>query len=159
MPILPEPRGPASELLVERLIRGPHDLPPASVLPTALHDEDLQLALYLCYELHYRGLDGVDERWEWEPSLLRLRRSWEEAFEEELHDLVGPVPVDGPAAAETDVALREAIDADESRSLSQHLEREGTLEHVREFLVHRSAYQLKEADPHSWAMARLAGQP
>lgn len=29
------------------------------------------------------------------------------------------------------------------------------LEHV----VHRSAYQLKEADPHSWAIARLTGGP
>ena len=26
-----------------------------------------------------------------------------------------------------------------------------------EFAVHRSAYQLKEADPHSWAIPRLAG--
>ena len=26
-----------------------------------------------CYELHYRGLPGVDERWEWAPSLLALR--------------------------------------------------------------------------------------
>ena len=28
-----------------------------------------------------------------------------------------------------------------------------------EFVVHRSAYQLKEADPHSWAIPRLAGPP
>ena len=25
--------------------------------------------------------------------------------------------------------------------------------------MHRSAYQLKEADPHSWAIPRLAGRP
>ena len=30
---------------------------------------------------------------------------------------------------------------------------------VREFIVHRSAYQLKEADPHSWAIPRLSGPP
>jgi hypothetical protein len=30
---------------------------------------------------------------------------------------------------------------------------------VLEFLVHRSAYQLKEADPHSWALPRLYGAP
>ena len=29
----------------------------------------------------------------------------------------------------------------------------------REFLIHRSAYQLKEADPHSWALPRLSGPP
>ena len=28
-----------------------------------------------------------------------------------------------------------------------------------EFLIHRSTYQLKEADPHSWAVPRLAGRP
>ena len=28
-----------------------------------------------------------------------------------------------------------------------------------EFVVHRSAYQLKEADPHSWALPRLTGVP
>jgi Iron-containing redox enzyme len=34
-----------------------------------------------------------------------------------------------------------------------------TRERVRELLAHRSAYQLKEADPHSWAIARLSGAP
>jgi hypothetical protein len=34
----------------------------------------------------------------------------------------------------------------------------GTLEQMREFAVHRSAYQLKEADPHSWALPRLDGR-
>jgi hypothetical protein len=58
-----------------------------------------------------------------------------------------------------DVALREIVEADDGPSLSRHLERHGTLEQVLEFLVHRSAYQLKEADPHSWAIPRLAGPP
>src|SRR5690606_2423229 len=49
------------------------------------------------------------------------------------------------------------IDGDDAPSLSRHLEREGTLEQVREFMAHRSAYQLKEADPHSFAIPRLAG--
>ena len=50
----------------------------------AIDAEDLQLALYCCYELHYRGFDGVDERWEWEPSLLALRAELERRFEREL---------------------------------------------------------------------------
>ena len=58
-----------------------------------------------------------------------------------------------------DVALRAIADADDGPSLSRHVEREATLEQVREFLVHRSAYQLKEADPHSWAIPRLCGAP
>ena len=31
------------------------------------------------------------------------------------------------------------------------------LEQFREFVVHRSPYQLKEADPHTWAIPRLDG--
>ena len=29
---------------------------------------------------------------------------------------------------------------------------------MREFAVHRSAYQLKEADPHTWVIPRLRGR-
>jgi hypothetical protein len=45
----------------------------------------------------------------------------------------------------------------EGPSLSSYLRRRGTLAQIREFIVHRSAYQLKEADPHSWAIPRLWG--
>jgi hypothetical protein len=124
-----------------------------------LSDDDLHLALYCCYELHYRGFSGVDERWEWDPALLVLRARLEEVFETGLAEaLAGWTPP--PANAATmDVALRAIIDADDAPSLSRHLETRGTAEQFREFLVHRSAYQLKEADPHSWAIARLHGSP
>ena len=36
--------------------------------------------------------------------------------------------------------------------------RRATAEQFREFLVHRSLYHLKEADPHSWAIPRLSGR-
>ena len=159
-PALPSPRGDTTEALLDALRRPPHSLHP--ILPAAgpdpLADEDLQLALYLCYELHYRGLPGVDERWEWSPSLLALRQTLEERFETALRDTVGPV---GPAPApeEFDVALREIANADDAPSVSRHVERSATREQVLEFLAHRSAYQLKEADPHSWAMPRLSGPP
>ena len=58
-----------------------------------------------------------------------------------------------------DVALREVEAADEAPSLSRYLERDGTHAEMLEFVVHRSAYQLKEADPHSWALPRLTGAP
>ena len=152
MPTLPEPRGAASAVLLSAL----SDAPDTLNLPDPDSAEDLQLALYCCYELHYHGFDGVDDAWEWEPSLLAARARLERRFEAELLELVGPPtePED-----EIDVVLRELAAGDEAPSLSTYVEREATLEQVLEFLVHRSAYQLKEADPHSWAIPRLAGAP
>jgi hypothetical protein len=159
---LPDARGEASALLLEHLARPVHELPSPSAavdVPDPLGDDDLHLALYLCYELHYRGLPGVDERWEWEPSLLRLRREWETSFEQGLLAAVGAPDAAGASAGDMDVALRGVLDQDDAPSLSSYLERSGTLEELLEFVIHRSAYQLKEADPHSWAIARLSGPP
>jgi hypothetical protein len=58
-----------------------------------------------------------------------------------------------------DLALRAIADADDGPSLSKFVEREASLGQVEEFVIHRSAYQLKEADPHSWAIPRLSGPP
>jgi heme oxygenase-like protein len=152
---LPSPRGDVSGFLLERLPLAVHALP---VAPEPTEDEDLHLSLYLCYELHYRGLPGVDADWEWEPTLLSLRRDLERRFEAELRERV---PRDETLVdpSEMDLALRAVEDADDGPALSIFLEREGTLEQFREFAVHRSAYQLKEADPHSWALPRLSGGP
>ena len=148
---LPEPRGPVSDRLLDAL--------PGSVAPVVACEpssaDDLHLALYLCYELHYRGLPGVDDEWEWEPSLLAFRAGLEREFEADLRRAVEiPMPT-----GMMDVDLRAIEDADDGPSLSKHLEREGTLDQFLEFVVHRSAYQLKEADPHSWALPRLHGGP
>src|SRR5215207_2186899 len=163
VPTLPEPRGPLTAVLLHELRRRAGRLPPI-VLPETrepLGDDDLQLALYVLYELHYRGFDGVDERWEWEPSALALRSVLEDIFEGGLFAAIGP-PDDEPGIApeNMDVALRGVADAaGDEPSLSNHLERAGTRAQFREFAVHRSAYQLKEADPHSWAIPRLCGPP
>ena len=158
---LPEPRGPLTEALLAALARPVHDVPALPVPESAdpIGDEDLQLALYCCYELHYRGLPGVDEEWEWEPSLLALRRRMERRFEQGLLALAGPVTQEHVAPQDMDMALRAIEEADDAPSLSQHLERAGTTEQLLEFAVHRSAYQLKEADPHAWALPRLSGPP
>jgi hypothetical protein len=160
VPTLPLARGPITEDLLAALAREPHplDVPEVPKPADPLADEDLQLALYLCYELHYRGLPGVADEWEWEPGLLALRRRLEARFEAGLVAALGPPGLTVPPE-DMDVALRAIEGADQAPSLSQHLEREGTLQEVLEFLVHRSAYQLKEADPHSWALPRLSGPP
>jgi heme oxygenase-like protein len=159
VPILPESRGETSEALLAALQEPPHRLAPIPLPAGAdpLGDEDLQLALYCLYELHYRGLDGVSDGWEWEPSALALRGALEARFEAALVAEAGAPG--GRAPDGMDVALRAIADADDAPSLSAHVERRATLEQVLEFLVHRSAYQLKEADPHSWALPRLWGGP
>ena len=154
---MPEPRGALSEWLLETLRGSPGEVGHPEVgSERPVTDEDLQLALYCLYELHYRGLPGVDERWEWSPSLLGFRCALEREFEGELAALAGPA-AEAPDPDRSDVALRAIADSDDGPSLSLYLGRDGTVEQLLEFLVHRSAYQLKEADPHSWAIPRLDG--
>jgi Iron-containing redox enzyme len=158
---MPEPRGPITELLFERWQADPgrpHPVSSSCISSDPLFDEDLQLALYCCYELHYGGLPGVDDRWEWNPWLLELRAELETVFENELLATVG-VPRDSAAPEEMDLALRAIAEADDAPSLSRYVECNADTDQIVEFLVHRSAYQLKEADPHSWALPRLSGPP
>jgi hypothetical protein len=162
MPPVPAPRGPLSAAVLDALAGLPGT--PVGALdvdPTLdpLADDDLHLALYCLYELHYRGLDGVDERWEWDPGLLGARARLEAAFEDGLRAALAGWTPPAAGAATMDLALRAIADADDGPSLARHLETQGTLDQLREFLIHRSAYQLKEADPHSWAIPRLAGPP
>jgi hypothetical protein len=157
---LPQPRGPVSEELLLALRQPPHELPAdlakslsGDADPTT--DEDLQLTLFVCYGLHYLGWDEVDDRWEWDPSLLALRAAAEEVFERGLRTLVGSLP-DAPGGV-VPPALRDLVAADDGPPLSRFLERTATMSQFREFVVHRSVYHLREADPHTWAIPRIAG--
>jgi hypothetical protein len=157
-PRLPVPRGPLSEEVLDSLQGGPR--PGAAGLdpvgsPDGVFGEDLQLALYVLYELHYRGFQGVDDGLEWDPALIGLRAVIEADFEARLRELV---PLAGnPDPAELGRLIAALIEADEGVELSAYMETRATLDQFREFLIHRSAYQLKEADPHSWAIPRLDG--
>src|ERR1700712_913700 len=90
---LPTPRGPLSGLIVDVLTDRP--VAWAQLLPTAkmvaasgvVRDEDAQLSLLMLYELHYRGLAGVSDSWEWHPELLAVRAVLEDRFETEIRDL------------------------------------------------------------------------
>jgi hypothetical protein len=50
------------------------------------------------------------------------------------------------------------IECDDGPSLSRYMERHGTIDEMRQFVIHRSPYQLKEADPHTFAIPRLRGR-
>jgi hypothetical protein len=148
-------------MLLTHLVGRPRDLPlPLRELGDPLVGEDLQLALHLCYGLHYDGFAGVDESWEWEPSLLGLRATLEAPFlqaliEESERSGSGPgqdLPLEGVVDQ-----VRRLLSASAGPSLSTFmLQHGGTLE-LREFVIHRSIYQRKEADPHTWAIPRLRG--
>jgi hypothetical protein len=120
-----------------------------------LSDDDLQLALYLCFELHYRSFSGVDADWEWDPGLIAIRNALEDVFFTALGEAVGHLETVDPADVGELLFRLEAEDG--GPSLSRYLEREADIEQFREFVVHRSFYQLKESDPHSWAIPRLDG--
>lgn len=156
LPSAPSPRGPVSEALLAHLARPPHALP---ALPRPdddpLYGDDSALALYACYELHYRGFAGVDDWWEWEPGLLRERARLERAVERRLADEVGRLGPVAPGAVAP--ALEALASGTGGPSLSAHVLERGTLDQLREFAVHRSAYQLKEADPHTWGIPRVTG--
>ena len=155
---LPEPCGPLSRGLVEALRADDPSAVPAApgpeAFPDPLGDDDLQLTLWICFELHYRGFDGVPDAWEWQPELIGFRRVLETVLLDALRrDVL--VPADDRPVAER---LRDLVDADDGPQLSRYLQRSATRTQFTEWAVHRSLYQLKEADPHTWAIPRLGGR-
>src|SRR4051794_35659585 len=156
---LPQPRGPFTKALVDALSAGrPEALPELPAVPSdPLVDDELQLALWVLFELHYRGfdeVDEVDESWEWEPAAIGLRRGLEEMLLEGLRRGVDVPPSRRPVPDR----LRELVEADAGPPLSKYLQSKADHRQFVEFVVHRSIYQLKEADPHSWALPRLSGR-
>lgn len=151
---LPASRGPLSETVLQTLLR---EQPRADLGFDGLADadplgDDLQLALHLCYELHYQGLPGVSPDWEWDPELLRLRGALEARF---LAALQENVKGGDDVTAELDALLVEPLDAE---GVSHFLRDHGDWNHVREYFTHRSIYHHKEADPHAWVIPRLRGR-
>jgi hypothetical protein len=153
-PTLPRPRGPLTEWLDVVLSgRPPAGEPPLHHVERAEPlGDDLQLALHVCYELHYRGFATVHPDWEWDPDLLRFRGAMERRFQAALHEAV---PGGDDVAGALDPLLVERVDA---TGVAGYLRDRGTWPRMREYLVHRSIYQLKEADPHAWVVPRLRGR-
>ena len=153
---LPDPRGPLTAPLFARLAGAAPNLElprPGDADP--LDDDDLQLALFCAYRLHYGGFERVDDALEWDPAVIAFRAELERTMLGRLTAELGePGPLDPGDVAE---AVFAAVEADEGPPLARHIESRATLEQFREFVVHRSAYQLMEADPHTWALPRIDG--
>src|SRR3954470_3027822 len=113
---LPRARGSLSAALIE-MLNGDGAARAARLAPD--DDEDLHLTLFVCYELAYRGWDGVDDRWEWDGGLLHLRAAAERRFEGALHQPGGaPSPVEPRTVP---ARLRELAEQDSGPSLSGYL--------------------------------------
>jgi len=97
----------------------------------------------------------VAEDWEWQPSLLEFRNRLDAVFLDAVDIAVGafePVQPD-----EVGGELFRLEREDDGPALSRFIEFHADADQFREFMIHRSLYQLKEADPHSWAIPRLSG--
>ena len=157
METLPPARGPLTAVLHRRLA-GKADLGrEVTVEVDPRTDDDLHLALYLCYQLHYGGLAGLSDDLEWDPVVLSFRNLLENAFEGALLDQVevDPAPDDRPMVDQ----LRDVVRRDRSVGVATHLQRDASIDQYREFMLHRSTYHLKEADPFTWLIPRLRGGP
>ncbi|MUK00866.1 iron-containing redox enzyme family protein [Vibrio cholerae] len=167
----PSPRGEISSLLLAVIAgtvesqQGPlarlEVLVEAAVAetPDILHDDDLQLALFCLYELHYSGIDGAGDDWEWNPALIGVRHLIEAAFERRLRKdvVLGDLPAPTSAAVCEELFRMTGEDSG-GPSMSRFIAKTATKDHLREFVIHKSVFQLKEADPHTWAIPRLTGR-
>ncbi len=168
--IAPASRGATSQILLELLSRDPDDAGSevshlADAVEHALADcedllthDDLQLTLFLLYLLHYGPTPFVVGDWEWNPGLLAVRARIERDFEERLRAVVQlpqKMPVTGAEVTETLFEMTNEVARPE---LAMWAGRHATEEQLREFLILRSIYTLREADPHSWAIPRLRGR-
>jgi hypothetical protein len=155
VPVLPRARGPVSAAVLDVLA----GRAAAADLAGAVGDlagvdplgDDLQLALYACYELHYRSFDGVADALEWDPDLLALRARLEAPFLDAVR-----ARVDGGDDVEATVEAL-LVEPVEGSGPSWHLLREGERWQLDEYVALRSLYHLKEADPQAWVIPRLDG--
>jgi hypothetical protein len=125
-----------------------------------LYDDDAQLTLVLLYELHLRGIAGVDDRLQWDPELLAVLARLERSLDRAIDADTGSVPPTGDDAAAVAVRELQRMTADDdSGGVSVHVRDRATPAEVAELLIHRSLYQLREADLHTLGIPRLGGRP
>ena len=172
----PTPRGVLGEWVELVLAGHPH----APAAPAPCDHDDEQLALWVLYELHYRGFEDTDPDADWWPGLVAVRRDLEARLERRWRTRVaradlpgfpsfpghsghsehsghsGPV-AEGDLAPDTDVAeaFFALCDFDAGESVARFVQREATRGQVEQILRQRSIYHVKEQDAAMWALPRL----
>lgn len=154
--LLPKARGTLSEQLFAALREEPGTPVP---LDAAVADdaEDRAIALWASYELHYRGFEDVDDRWEWSPDVLRVRAGLEELLELELRERYA-----AHQPERTDDLAKDLFDyvaGHDGPSMARYVQTDATEAQVLELLRQKSVYHLKEADPSAWVVPRLPTGP
>ena len=122
-----------------------------------LHDEDVQLTLWVIYELHYRGFDDAPIDREWDPALLELRAGIEAGLERELRAATAARLRQVPDSGDVGEQLLAFVAADDGPSSAAYLQRSADRAQFEHFLRQRSIYHLKEADPHTFVLPRIDG--
>jgi hypothetical protein len=158
-PPLPPVVGPLSRYtvaLLRDLVHSPGvtEIVGLADLDDPLADLDFQLSLYCLHELHFRSFAGVHPDAEWHPSVVDWWHRMAGRFEAAL---LAEVPVRALVAGSAGDTIEALVVAADGPSLSQYVLDHASPEILREFAIHRSAYQLKEADPHSFALPRFGG--
>jgi len=122
--------------------------------------EDRALTLWTLDELSYRGYPEVDDRREWDPAVVALRRELEDELEDRLRERwPGPPAYDGESTGGFPDAFLAEMEAHDGPALARFLERTASVDQMLEFLQVRSLYHLKESDPVSWTIPRLPTGP
>jgi hypothetical protein len=162
---LPKPRGQVSDVVVSALATarpssGAGVAAHVAASPSAapLEDDDRQLAWWVLNELHYDGFSDVDDRLEWAPDLQTARLSLEDETERWLREHTAR-PVSSFLRSAEDIPERifAMVAEDTAPSPARYLRNRATKAQMLEWMIHRSVYTLKEADPHTWAIPRLRG--
>lgn len=150
-PKLPAPAGPVSGALIAQLSGRVQDL--TRVRPDGADPigRDIQLALFVAYELSYRGFHGADPTWEWDADLVGLRGRLERSFLQHLRRCAGDV-----AGTDARAELRRPA-GEPPDGPTYFLRTAGTWQQMCEYFVHRSVFHLKEPDLLAWVIPRLAG--
>ncbi len=148
--LIPKARGSLSEALFEGLRTSATSW---DSICTALpdDDEDVQIALWALYELHYRGFDDVDDMLEWHPDVIGLRVCLERSFENELRERTPDTVIESPF----EDGFFRLMSEHDGPSLAAFIHRDADVEQALEVLRMRSIYHLKESDPTSWVVPRL----
>lgn len=155
----PRARGPLSHWTRRLLVDGHRAPLPTVETRDALRDADLQISLWMLYELHYRGFSDADPDLAWDVDAIAVRQRLEAPFETAVRELAHPFLSENASASDDLAAeILHLCDVAPGPSVATYVHRKADLEEFLDFMRLRSVYHLKESDPQSFLLPRLRGK-